>query len=156
MNVTIAPALYPLLLAAVSNRRAGPEEDLTVLASLLGKVRDLGMVRQENGERYLTAEATVELTEAEAFILHSAIRRALRSVPAERAVAFAGICGLLEQAKEARAIAAREATLDERITAKREELHALSIEHRRLTQAVANLRAAKASLESTSNTGERA
>lgn len=154
-RVTITKPDYDEIIhEAVATHRPRPHEDLDDVASLLGKLEAVGQRETatddegeivETGRTVMaTGEAALDLTEAEAAMLHARIRQALKREPATRAIALRGLCRELQAAEQAAAARTRENAIDDRIAEKRAELRDLTIEHRRLSQAVENLRAREA------------
>lgn len=90
-------------------------------------------------------EATVDLTDAEASLLHGITRQWMRrSVDARRAVALRYLLDPLKAAEEAASVRARVDTLDDRIRERKEELRRLALEERETSQRVENLRSREA------------
>lgn len=139
---------------ALASHRPRPHEDLDVLGSLIEKLDAPGQAEtatNDEGESVETGrtvmsqpEASIDLTDDEATLLHGIIRQALRRVDARRAVELRYLVGPLKATEEAAATNARAAQLDERIREKKDELRRLAIEERETVQRVENLRSREA------------
>lgn len=140
------PDYDEIILPAVTTHRPRPHEDLAVIAGLLDKLEVLGGLDPDTGRGDMTREeASVDLTDAEASLLHGIVRQRMRrTVDARRAVALRYLVDPLEAVERESSITSHAAQLDERISERKAELRRLAIEERETKQRVENLRSREA------------